>query len=39
MRSSDFFAHMNESGTIPLLLIETEMVASPMQIGYRSSQE
>ena len=36
---ADFFAHMNESGTIPFSLIETEMVDSPMQIGYRSPQE
>jgi hypothetical protein len=36
---ADFFAHMNGSGTIPFSLIETEMVASPMQIGYRSPQE
>ena len=36
---ADFFAHMNESGTIPFSLIETEMVASPMQIGYRSPQQ
>jgi uncharacterized protein (DUF885 family) len=36
---ADFFAHMNESGTISFSLIETEMVASPMQIGYRSPQE
>jgi hypothetical protein len=28
----DFFAHMNESGTIPFSLIEAEMVASPLQI-------
>jgi len=34
-----FFARMNESGTIPFSLIETEMVASPLQIGYRSAQE
>jgi len=26
-------------GTIPFSLIETEMVASPMHIGYRRSQE
>jgi uncharacterized protein (DUF885 family) len=28
----DFFAQMNESGTIPFSLIEAEMVASPLQI-------
>jgi Bacterial protein of unknown function (DUF885) len=36
---ADFFAHMNESGTIPFLLIETEMVASPLRIGHGSAQE
>jgi hypothetical protein len=29
---ADFFAHMNQSGTIPFSLIETEMVSSPLQI-------
>jgi hypothetical protein len=33
---AEFFAHMNESGTIPFSLIESEMVASP---GYGSRQE
>jgi hypothetical protein len=28
----DFFAQMNESGTIPFSLIEAEMVASPLRI-------
>jgi uncharacterized protein (DUF885 family) len=36
---AEFFAHMNESGTIPFSLIEAEMVASPMQIGNRRPQE
>ncbi|HEY0748787.1 MAG TPA: DUF885 family protein [Steroidobacteraceae bacterium] len=30
---SEFFAEMNRSGTIPFSLIETEMVARPLQMG------
>ena len=32
-RLGDFFAHMNDAGTIPFSLIETEMVASPSDRG------
>lgn len=30
---ADFFAHMNQSGTIPFALVEADMIATPMQIG------
>ncbi len=30
---ADFFTRMNDSGTIPFSLSETEMVAAPLQIG------
>ena len=30
---ADFFARMNAAGTIPFSLIETEMIAAPLQIG------
>ncbi len=30
---ADFFAHMNDSGTIPFALIETELVAAPAERG------
>jgi hypothetical protein len=36
---ADFFAHMNESGTIPFSLIEMEMITSPLAVGYGSTQE
>jgi hypothetical protein len=32
-RLGEFFAHMNDSGTIPFALIETEMVAAPAERG------
>lgn len=36
---ADFFAQMNQSGTIPFSLIETEMVSSPLQIDSGSEKE
>jgi Bacterial protein of unknown function (DUF885) len=30
---ADFFAHLNQAGTIPFSLIESEMIAAPLQIG------
>ncbi len=32
-RLDEFFAQMNQSGTIPFSLIETEMIAAPLRIG------
>ena len=31
----DFFAHLNQSGTIPFALIEMEMIATPITMGDR----
>ena len=35
---AEFFAHMNQSGTIPFSLIEMEMVAAPAQIAEPASR-